>query len=145
MQAVYRNKTCELSNLSEGKKAIGLKLVYKSKFSLDGSMLKKKTRIVAKGYIQLKGIDFEEAFCLVLRMKTVRLFLATGIQRSWSIYQLDVKTAFLNGELKEEVYVAQLFIVKGKEEQVYSFKRPSMASNKLPELGTVTLTHIFRG
>lgn len=125
MRAIYRNKTWELSDLPEGKKAIGLKWVYKSKLNLDGSLLKKKARIIAKGYSQLEGIGYKEVFSPVARMETVWLFLTVGAQRKWKIHQLDVKTTFLNGELKEEVYVSQLegFTIKGKEEKVFKLMK----------------------
>lgn len=140
MQAVQRNKTWEHSNLPEEKKAIGLKCVYKSKFNPDGSLLKKKARIVAKGYNQLEGIDFEEAFSPVTRMETVRLFLAVGIQRGWCIYQLDVKMVFLNGELKEEVYVKQRrgSQLNEKRSKSIGFTRLSMDSGKPLEPGIDT-------
>lgn len=121
IEAIQKNETWILTKLPEGKKAIGLKWVYKSKLNPDGTLLKKKARLVAKGFSQHEGIDFEEIYSSVARMKTVRVFIAIGAQRGWKIYQLDVKTTFLNGELKEEVFVQQSegFIVGGKEEYVY--------------------------
>nr|GEY98526.1 retrovirus-related Pol polyprotein from transposon TNT 1-94 [Tanacetum cinerariifolium] len=66
-----------------------------------------KARLVAKGYRQEEGIDFEESFAPVARIEAIRIFIANAASRNMPIYQMDVKTAFLNGELKEEVYVSQ--------------------------------------
>jgi hypothetical protein len=63
--------------------------------------------LVAKGYFQEEGIDFEESFALVARLEAVRIFLAYAAHRKMVVYQMDVKTAFLNGQLREEVYVSQ--------------------------------------
>lgn len=80
---------------------------------------------MAKGYSQKEGIDFDEVFAPVARMETIRILIALGTQRSWPIYQLDVKSAFLKGEFKEEVYVLQPegFIVEGKEQLVYKLQK----------------------
>nr|GEX19015.1 retrovirus-related Pol polyprotein from transposon TNT 1-94 [Tanacetum cinerariifolium] len=72
-----------------------------------GDVLKNKARLVAKGYRQEKGIDFEESFTLVARIEAIRIFIANAATRNMTIYQIDVNTAFLNGELKKEVYVSQ--------------------------------------
>lgn len=98
-----------------------MKWVFKSKFKPDKSLLRRKTHIVAKGYSQREGIDFEEIFSPVTRMEIMRLFLSIGAQKEWKIYQLDVKSTFLNGELNEEVFVSQPkgFTVIGKENHVY--------------------------
>lgn len=84
-----------------------IKMDIQSKFNPDGTLLSKKARVVAKGYVQQEGVDFEDAYSPVARMKTIRMFFAIGAKRMWCIHQLDVKTAFLNGEIKEEVYVVQ--------------------------------------
>lgn len=139
IEAIRRNGTWELTNLLEKKKAIGLKWIFKSKLNPDGSLLNTKARLVAKGFSQRKGIDFEEVFSPATQMETVRLFLPIGAQKEWSIYQLDVKSAFLNGELKEKVFVSQLkgFISNGKEEQVYKLHKALYRLCKHSELGIV--------
>ncbi|GJU09780.1 retrovirus-related pol polyprotein from transposon TNT 1-94 [Tanacetum coccineum] len=71
------------------------------------TVIRNKARLVAKGYAQEEGIDFEESFAPVARLEAVRIFVAYVAHKSFPIYQMDVKTAFLNGPLKEEVYVAQ--------------------------------------
>ena len=72
-----------------------------------GDVIKNKARLVAKGYRQEEGIDFEESFAPVARIEAIRIFLAYAASDNMIVYQMDVKTAFLNGELKEEVYVTQ--------------------------------------
>nr|GEY75740.1 retrovirus-related Pol polyprotein from transposon TNT 1-94 [Tanacetum cinerariifolium] len=86
---------------------IALKWIYKVKFDEYGDVLKNKPRLVAKGYRQEEGIDFKESFAPVARIKAIRIFIANAASKNMTIYQMDVKTAFLNGELKEDVYVSQ--------------------------------------
>ena len=75
------------------------------KKDLDGNIIKHKARLVAKGYAQREGVDFDEVFAPVARMETVRLLLALAAQKGWQVHHMDVKSAFLNGDLSEEVYV----------------------------------------
>nr|GEX43082.1 retrovirus-related Pol polyprotein from transposon TNT 1-94 [Tanacetum cinerariifolium] len=86
---------------------IALKWIYKVKLDEYGDVLKNKARLVAKGYRQEEGIDFEESFATVASIKAIHIFIANVASRNMTVYQMDVKTAFLNGELKEEVYVSQ--------------------------------------
>ncbi|GJW15198.1 retrovirus-related pol polyprotein from transposon TNT 1-94 [Tanacetum coccineum] len=86
---------------------IALKWIYKVKLDEYGDVLKNKTRLVAKGYRQEEGLDFEESFTPVTRLKAIKIFLANAANKNMTVYQMDVKTAFLNGELKEVVYVSQ--------------------------------------
>ncbi|GKG05621.1 retrovirus-related pol polyprotein from transposon TNT 1-94 [Tanacetum coccineum] len=85
----------------------------------------KKARLVAKGYAQEEGIDFEESFTPVARLEAVWIFIAYAAHKPFPIYQMDVKTAFLNGPLKEEVYVAQPegFVDPDHPENVYLLKK----------------------
>nr|GEW21345.1 retrovirus-related Pol polyprotein from transposon TNT 1-94 [Tanacetum cinerariifolium] len=86
---------------------IALKWIYKIKLDEYDDVLKNKARLVAKGYRQEEGIDFEESFAPVSRIEAIRIFIANIASKNMIIYQMDVKTAFLNGELKEKVYVSQ--------------------------------------
>nr|GEV31937.1 hypothetical protein [Tanacetum cinerariifolium] len=90
-----------------------------------GNVLKNKALLVAKGYRQEEGIDFEESFAPVARIKAIRIFIANAASKNMTIYQMDVKTAFLNGELKEEVYVSQLegFVDPDHPTHVYRLKK----------------------
>ncbi|GJS25023.1 retrovirus-related pol polyprotein from transposon TNT 1-94 [Tanacetum coccineum] len=85
-------------------KIIALKWIYKVKLDEYGDVLKNKARVVAKGFRQEEGLDFEESFAPVARLEAIRIFLANAASKNMTVYQMDVKTAFLNGELKEEVY-----------------------------------------
>ncbi|GKF35517.1 retrovirus-related pol polyprotein from transposon TNT 1-94, partial [Tanacetum coccineum] len=80
--------------------------IYKVKLDEYGDVLKNKARLVAKGYRQEEGIDFEESFASVARIKAIRIFIANAATKNMIIYQMDVKTAFLNGDLQEEVFVS---------------------------------------
>ncbi len=74
----------------------------------DGQVTRNKARLVCKGYAQVEGIDFEETFSPVARMESIRMVLAYACSKRIKVYQMDVKLAFLNGELEEEVYIEQL-------------------------------------
>jgi len=107
MQSILQNKTWTLSELPKDHKAIGLKWVFKVKRDPAGNIVKHKARLVAKGYAQVQGIDYDEVFAPVARLETVRLLLVLAAQGEWEVHHMDVKSAFLNGELQEEVYVHQ--------------------------------------
>ncbi|GKD38686.1 retrovirus-related pol polyprotein from transposon TNT 1-94, partial [Tanacetum coccineum] len=83
---------------------ITLKWIYKVKLDELGGILKNKARLVARGYHQEEGIDFEESFAPVVRLEAIRIFLAFAAHMNMVFYQMDVKTAFLNGNLREDVY-----------------------------------------
>ncbi|GJZ87507.1 retrovirus-related pol polyprotein from transposon TNT 1-94 [Tanacetum coccineum] len=104
---------------------IALKWIYKVKLDEYGDVLKNKARLVAKGYRQEEGIDFEESFAPVARIEAIRIFIANAASKNMTIYQMDVKTAFLNGELKEEVYVSQPegFVDPDHPTHVYRLKK----------------------
>ncbi|KAH9723491.1 hypothetical protein KPL70_007130 [Citrus sinensis] len=105
MATIVKNKTWEMVNLPNGKETIGLKWIFKIKYNEDGLVQKYKARLVAKGYSQLPGVDFTKTFAPVARMETIRTVLALAAQMELNVFQLDVKSAFLNGEIEEEVYV----------------------------------------
>nr|GFC17596.1 retrovirus-related Pol polyprotein from transposon TNT 1-94 [Tanacetum cinerariifolium] len=86
---------------------INLKWLWKNKRDEENTVIRNKSRLVAKGYAQKEGVNFEESFAPVARLEAVRLFIAYAAHKSFTIYQMDVKTAFLYGSLKEEVYVNQ--------------------------------------
>ncbi|GKD26228.1 retrovirus-related pol polyprotein from transposon TNT 1-94 [Tanacetum coccineum] len=81
---------------------MALKWIYKVKLDEYGDVLKNKARLVAKGYRQEEGIDFEESFAPVARIEAIRIFITNSTSKNMTIYQMDVKTTFLNGELNEE-------------------------------------------
>ncbi|CAL2255216.1 unnamed protein product [Prunus armeniaca] len=105
LEMIEKNNTWTLGDRPFGKPIIGVKWVYKMKLNLDGSVQKNKARLVAKDYSQRPRIDYNETFALVARLDTIRTLIALAAQKEWILYQLDVKSAFLNGVLKEEVCV----------------------------------------
>ena len=119
MGAVEKNRTWELAGLPRGHRAITFKSVFKLKRDEASTVVKHKARLVARGFVQQEGVDFDDAFALVARMESVRL-LALAAQEGWRVHHMDVKSAFLNGDLKEEVYVHQPpgFAIPGKEGKV---------------------------
>ncbi|GJS04273.1 ribonuclease H-like domain-containing protein [Tanacetum coccineum] len=96
-----------LVDLPYGKKAIGTKWVYRNKKDEKGVAVRNKARLVAQGHRQEEGIDYDEVFALVARIEAIRIFLAFASYMGFIVYQLDVKSAFLYGEINEEVYVSQ--------------------------------------
>lgn len=106
MALILKNDTWELATLPARKRAIGIQWVFKVKKDLDGNIIKHKARLVAKCYAQSKGVDFEEVFAPVARMEIVRLLLALAAHSGWEVNHIEVKSAFLNGELLEEVYMS---------------------------------------
>ncbi|GJZ21652.1 putative ribonuclease H-like domain-containing protein [Tanacetum coccineum] len=96
-----------LVDLHNGKRAIGTKWVYRNKKDDRGILIKNKARLVAQGYTQDEGIDYDEVFAPVSRIEAIRLFLAYASFKDFVVYQMDVKSAFLYGKIKEEVYVCQ--------------------------------------
>lgn len=134
IDSIVRNNTWELVELPEGAKAIGLKWVFKIKRNSDGTTNKHKSRLVAKGYIQRHGVDYEEVFAPVARIETVRFIIGLAASRGWQVHHLDVKTAFLNGDLKECVYVTQPegFVIKGSESKVYKLRKALYGLKQAP-------------
>nr|GEX97771.1 retrovirus-related Pol polyprotein from transposon TNT 1-94 [Tanacetum cinerariifolium] len=115
---------------------IALKWIYKVKLDEYGDVLKNKAWLVAKAYRQEDGIEFEESFAPVARIEAIRIFIATVASRNMPIYQMDVKMAFLNGELKEEVYVSQPegFVDLDHPTHVYRLKKALYGLKQAPRI-----------
>ncbi|GJS94575.1 retrovirus-related pol polyprotein from transposon TNT 1-94 [Tanacetum coccineum] len=113
---------------------IKLKWIYKVKTDEFGGVLKNKVRLVAQGFMQEDGIDFEESFAPVARIEAIRIFVANAAHKNMTIYQMDVKTAFLNGELKEVVYVSQPegFVDQDNPSHVYKLKKALYGLKQAP-------------
>nr|GFA19290.1 hypothetical protein [Tanacetum cinerariifolium] len=130
-----------------------LKWLFKNKHDEEQTVIRNKSRLVVRWYRQEEGIDFEEFFAPVARMKAIRIFLAYVAHKSFTVFQMDVKTAFLHGSLKEEVYVCQPegFIDADHPSHVYKLKKALYGLKQAPrawydELSTFLLqNHFFKG
>ena len=105
MESMRTNQVWDLEDLLSRRKAIGNKWVLKIKCKADGSIERYKACLVAKGYTQKEGVDYEETFSPVVRFASVQLILAIVANLNLELYQMDVKTAFLNGELKKSIWI----------------------------------------
>ncbi|GJY79623.1 retrovirus-related pol polyprotein from transposon TNT 1-94 [Tanacetum coccineum] len=129
-----RLQVWELVDKPFGKNVIKLKWLWKNKKDEDQTVIRNIARLVAKGYAQEEGIDFEESFAPVACLEAVRIFVAYAAHKSFPIYQMDVKMAFLNGPLKEEVYVAQpdWFVDPDHPEKVYLLRKALYGLKQAP-------------
>jgi hypothetical protein len=125
MEAVEKNCSWELADLPCGHNAITLKWVFKLKRDEAGAIVKHKARLVAHNFVQREGIDFDDTFAPVAWMESVRLLFVLAAQKGWHVHHMDVKSAFPNGDLKEEVYVHQPpgFAIPGKEGKVLRLRK----------------------
>jgi hypothetical protein len=116
---------------------VGTKWVFRNKQDTHGVVTRNKARLVAKGYAQVAGLDFEETFAHVARLESIRILLAYAAHHSFRLFQVDVKSAFLNGPIKEEVYVEQPLALRmtGIPTMCISFLRRSMDLSKPQEHG----------
>jgi hypothetical protein len=117
MDTILSNGTWELVDRPYGCKPMGCKWVFKKNLRSDGTIDKYKVRLVAKGYTQKECEDFFDTYSPVSRLTTIHVLLSLAASHGLLIYQMDVKTTFLNGELEEEIYMTQPdgFVVKGQE------------------------------
>ncbi|KAG8478422.1 hypothetical protein CXB51_028192 [Gossypium anomalum] len=131
---IEKIQTWELVPRPDKRKVIGVKWVFRAKQNADGSLNRLKARLVMKGFSQKYGLDYMETFAPVARLDTIRLLVAIAAQMRWKIYQLDVKLAFLNGFLEEEIYVEQPegFKVPHKEDMVYRLKKALYGLKQAP-------------
>ncbi|KAA3463085.1 putative LRR receptor-like serine/threonine-protein kinase [Gossypium australe] len=106
-QALLSNHTWDLMPLPTGRREVGCKWVFKIKRNTDGSVARYKGRLVVKGYLQKAGIDFQETFSTVVKPTMIRVVLAIDVSLGWSLRQVDINKAFLNGDLHEEIYMVQ--------------------------------------
>ena len=134
MESMRTNQVWDLVDLPPGRKSIGNKWILKIKRKADGSIEIYKARLVAKGYTQEEGIDYEDTFSPVVRITSVRLVLDIVAHMDLELYQMDVKTAFLNGELDEEIYMDQPlgFESKGQERKVCKVLKVDLIISPFP-------------
>jgi hypothetical protein len=134
MDAVEKNRTWEVADLPHGHRAVTLKWVYKLKMDEVDAIIKHKARLVARGFLQRQEIDFDDAFTPVAWIESVRLLLALAVQEGWRVHHMDVKLAFLDGDLKEEVYVHQPpgFAIPDKEGKVWRLRKTLYGLRQAP-------------
>ncbi|GKA52617.1 retrovirus-related pol polyprotein from transposon TNT 1-94 [Tanacetum coccineum] len=127
-----------------------IKWIWKNKTEVEITVIQKNSRLFAKGYGQEEGIDFEESFAPVSRLEVVRIFMAYAAHKNFPIYQMDVKTTFLNGTLKEEVFVSQLdgFVEPDFPNHIYHLKKAMYGLKQTPrawydKLSSFIITHHF--
>jgi hypothetical protein len=107
LENIKRNQVWELVDPPPGCKPIGTKWLWKNNVAEKGGVVRNKSRLVAQGFSQKEGIDYEETFALVAHLEAIRILLAFFVAKGFKMHQMDVKSAFLNGVLEEEVYVRQ--------------------------------------
>ena len=129
-----RNDLWELVPRPKGVNVIGTKWIFKNKSDEHGTVIRNKSRLVAQGYTQVEGIDFDETFAPVARLESIRILLAIASHLNFKLYQMDVKSAFLNGMLQEEVYVEQPkgFVDPYRPNDVYKLKRALYGLKQVP-------------
>ena len=122
LEQFTRNDVWELVARPDGVNIVGTKWIFKNKTDEHGEVVRNKARLVAQGYSQIEGVDFEETFAHVARLESIRLFLGMTCILNFKVYQMDVKCAFLNGILHEEVYVEQHKGFKNPTHQDYVYR-----------------------
>eukprot|EP00253_Pinus_taeda_P011066 PITA_11066 len=145
--SIVRNSAWEIVPRLEGKSMVGSRWIYKVKQAVDGSVEKYKARFVAQGFSQIEGIDYEETFAPVARYSSIRTILSLSAQMGWHILQMDVKTAFLNGVIEEEVYIEQPkgFEVFSSKSHVCRLKRPLYGLKQVPRAWYTRIDSDFTG
>ena len=122
-----------------------MKWIYRLKYHSDGRVQRLKARLVAKGCSQQPGVNFHETFAPVARLDTIRTITTVATQKDWLLYQLDIKSAFLNGKLEEEIYVEQPqgFVVDGEENKVYKLKKALYGLKQAPRAWYTQIDNYF--
>jgi hypothetical protein len=146
LSQIEKNKTWELVPRPLNKNVIGAKWVFRNKMDEAGKITRNKARLVCKGYAQVEGIDYGETFAPVARMESIRLILAYASSKQIKVYQMDVKSAFLNGDLEEEVYMEQPdgFQVQEAEQYVYRLKKALYGLKQAPRAWYSRLDNYLR-
>ncbi|GJV48130.1 ribonuclease H-like domain, reverse transcriptase, RNA-dependent DNA polymerase [Tanacetum coccineum] len=146
LESIVKNNTWKLVPLPKGVVPIGLKWLFKIKRNVNGLIMKYKAQLVAKGYVQQPWIDLDKVFASVARLETIRLLIALAAGKGWKIYHLDVKTAFLHGELKEEVYVIQPegFEKPREEKKVYKLAKSLYGLRQAPKAWNIKIDNTLK-
>jgi hypothetical protein len=135
MDSILSNETWELVDRPYDCKPVDCKWVFKKKLRPDGTIDKYKARIVAKDYTQKEGGYFFDTYSPVVRLTTIRVLLSLAVSHGLLVHQMDVKTAFLNGELEEEIYMTQPdeFVVKDQDDKVCKLMKSLYGLKQTPK------------
>ena len=141
MDSLHKNKTWQLVPLPKGRKPIGNRWVFRVKENQSGEIERFKARLVAKGFSQKHGINYEETFASVAKFTSIRILLSLAAKYSLTLHQMDVKTAFLNGSLDEDIYMAQPdgFIDRAHPDFVCKLKRSLYSLKQSPRMWNKTI------
>jgi len=120
--SIMINDVWEIVSKPVDKSVVGSRWIYKIKYVVDGNVEKYKARFVAKSYAQKDGLNYLDIFTLVARYTSIRFMISLATQMGWQIHQMDIKTAFLNGVIEEEVYIEQLEGFKAHERDIHVCK-----------------------
>jgi len=136
------SEVCDLVPRPNGINVIGTKWIYKNKSDENGTVTRKKARLVAQGYTQVEGLDFDETFAPVARLESIRLLLGVACILKFKLFQMDVKSAFLNGYVHEEVYVEKPkgFVDPNFRDHVYKLKKTLFGLKQVPRAWYERLT-----
>ena len=145
IDSIISNGTWELVDLPLGCYTIGCKWIFRRKMYPDGSIDKYKARLVAKGFRQKEGIDYFDTYSPISRMITIRMLIELASVHGLIIHQMDVKTAFLHGDLEEEIYMdhPEGFFVSCNERKVCKLVKSIYGLNKLLETGIKSLMKLY--
>lgn len=145
LEQFKRNEVWELVPRPEGTNVIGTKWIFKNKTNEEGVITRNKARLVAQGYTQIEGVDFDETFAPVARLESIRLLLGVACILKFKLYQMDVKSAFLNGYLNEEAYVEQPkgFVDPTHPDHVYRLKKALYGLKQAPRAWYERLTEFL--
>jgi hypothetical protein len=145
MKALADNQTWELVERPTDRKLVSCKWVFKVKHNADGSVERYKARLVARGFTQTEGVDYTETYAPVVKMTSIRVLLSIVAIHDLELHQMDVKTAFLNGVLEEDIYMQQPegFIETGKEQLVCKLKRTLYGLKQSPRVWYQTIDKFF--
>ena len=145
IDSILQNHTWELVDLPAGCKPLGYRWIFKKKMKTDGTIDKYKARLVIKGYKQREGLDYFDTYSPVTRITSIRMVLAIAAIRNLEVHQMDVKTAFLNGNLEEEIYMEQPegFIAKRQEKKVCKLVKSLYGLKQAPKQWHQKFDHVI--
>eukprot|EP00253_Pinus_taeda_P001584 PITA_01584 len=134
LEQIEKNNTWELVPRPHDKNNIGTKWILKNKLNENGEVIRNKARLICKGYAQQEGIYFEENFAPIARLEAIRMFLALSSFQKFKVYQMDVKSTFLNGDLEEQVYIEQIerFLLGNDAKLVCRLRKALYGVNQAP-------------